>query len=271
MKKYGVAVLVAIFLVFVCSVFIGCNQNDDNAELKFTVNTNGGTEDGSVAIIRKGQAIALPDTQKEGYELSGWFLDEKLTIPFNSETVSSLDFNGKLGGILFAGWKPVYFNIYYVLNGGVNHANNATSYTVEDEIILLAPQREGYTFAGWYDNNLFFGQPITSIPVGSIGERTFYAKWLPYDITYHLNGGINNIANVPTYDGSADIVLHAPTKEGYTFAGWFDNPRRRRDYADTQGSTRNENFTPNGILKSTISYDVRGRKRNTLHILLPTP
>ena len=261
MKKYGVAVLVAIFLVFVCSVFIGCNQNDDNAELKFTVNTNGGTEDGSVAIIRKGQAIALPDTQKEGYELSGWFLDEKLTIPFNSETVSSLDFNGKLGGILFAGWKPVYFNIYYVLNGGVNHANNATSYTVEDEIILLAPQREGYTFAGWYDNNLFFGQPITSIPVGSIGERTFYAKWMPYDITYHLNGGINNIANVPTYDGSADIVLHAPTKEGYTFAGWFDNPAFEGDAITLipQGSTRNREFYAKWNIKNyTISYDVRG-------------
>ena len=73
MKKYGVAVLVAIFLVFVCSVFIGCNQNDDNAELKFTVNTNGGTEDGSVAIIRKGQAIALPDTQKKAMSFRAGF------------------------------------------------------------------------------------------------------------------------------------------------------------------------------------------------------
>lgn len=43
-----------------------------------------------------------------------------------------------------------------------------------------------------------------------------------YNITYVLNGGTNDSANPTTYRAdSATIVLRSPTREGYTFVGWY--------------------------------------------------
>ncbi|HEX7055691.1 MAG TPA: InlB B-repeat-containing protein [Bacilli bacterium] len=83
-----------------------------------------------------------------------------------------------------------------------------------------APTRAGYTFAGWYtDSELTlpfdFDTPITS-------DITLYAKWAinSYTVTFETQGG----SAVPsmTADFSTTIAEPAaPTRAGYTFAGWF--------------------------------------------------
>ena len=40
-------------------------------------------------------------------------------------------------------------------------------------------------------------------------------------ILYELNGGINNPANPDTYEIGVRLTLKAPTRAGYTFAGWY--------------------------------------------------
>ena len=43
---------------------------------------------------------------------------------------------------------------------------------------LPTPVREGYTFAGWYDNKDFEGDALAVLPKAfPAGETTFYAKW----------------------------------------------------------------------------------------------
>lgn len=48
------------------------------------------------------------------------------------------------------------------------------------EIILPSPYKAGFTFDGWYDNETFAGNKITSIAVGAEGDKTLYAKWIEY-------------------------------------------------------------------------------------------
>ncbi len=57
---------------------------------------------------------------------------------------------------------------------------------------------------------------------GSIDDVYLYQKEAAsyYTITYHNMEGAKN-PNPATYDGTKDIVLAAPTREGYTFEGWF--------------------------------------------------
>ena len=43
---------------------------------------------------------------------------------------------------------------------------------------LPTPVREGYTFAGWYNNKAFEGDALTALPEAfPAGKTTFYAKW----------------------------------------------------------------------------------------------
>ena len=54
----------------------------------------------------------------------------------------------------------------YIPGTGLTEENFANTYT-----------KEGFEFAGWYDNPKFEGNPITSIPADSVGDIIVYAKW----------------------------------------------------------------------------------------------
>jgi uncharacterized repeat protein (TIGR02543 family) len=69
------------------------------------------------------------------------------------------------------------YAIYYFLNGGTNSILNPSRYDGKTEITLQAPQKTGFTFNGWFDNESFIGNPITIIEANSTKNKRFYAKW----------------------------------------------------------------------------------------------
>lgn len=115
------------------------------------------------------------------------------------------------------------YQITYHLEGGIlNYL--ITEFSSDDNIELPNPEKNGYRFIGWYDNNQYSGKPITNI-VGSIKKDiTLYAKWeeiIKYQITFDENGG-TNIDDLLLEEGQ-QINLPIPTKEGFKFKGWFLN------------------------------------------------
>ena len=70
----------------------------------------------------------------------------------------------------------VYYNINYELNNGYFVAAAPGSYTGEEDVTLLIPVREGYTFGGWYKDSTYKEQ-ISVIKAGTTGDITVYAKW----------------------------------------------------------------------------------------------
>lgn len=125
--------------------------------------------------------------------------------------------------------KDLTFEINYVLDGGTNSENNPNEYVPEKLPLLLEnPNKSGYKFVGWYDNENFTGESITEISAGTMGDVTLYAKWnaLDYRISYELNGG-TNAENPDGYDVSdLPVSLHAPSRTGYIFKGWYMGENR---------------------------------------------
>ena len=125
--------------------------------------------------------------------------------------------------------KDLAFAINYVLDGGTNSENNPNEYVPEKLPLLLEnPTKSGYKFVGWYDNENFTGEAITEISAGTMGDVTLYAKWnaLDYRISYELNGG-TNAENPDGYDVSdLPVSLHAPSRTGYIFKGWYMGENR---------------------------------------------
>ncbi len=70
------------------------------------------------------------------------------------------------------------YNIEYHLNEGKNASSNPNMYAVYGpEVKLADPKRSGYTFEGWFDNEQMTGSNVKTIPVGSVGNKEFWAKW----------------------------------------------------------------------------------------------
>ena len=148
-----------------------------------------------------------------------WFIDAEFTKEIKKIT------KGSYGDITIYGKLLKYYNLTYVLNGSTK-SNNPARYHVESATFALndpAP-RDGYTFDGWYDNEGLTGEPVTEVPLGSTGDKTFYAKWIPvpYTIAYNIDGEPAELTP-NTYTAASATELATPTRDGYEFDGWYTN------------------------------------------------
>lgn len=87
---------------------------------------------------------------------------------------------------------------------------------------MPTPTRNGYKFKGWYTEKID-GEKITSDTIVKITEdQTLYAQWTAntYAINLNENGGSDVSDVTVTYDQKY-INLPVPTREGFTFVGWY--------------------------------------------------
>ncbi|MBO4714249.1 MAG: InlB B-repeat-containing protein [Fibrobacter sp.] len=148
---------------------------------------------------------------REGYDFGGWYKETNYTTKVTQIA------KGSYGNItLYGKWIKVY-TLSYVLNGG-EKANSRTSYTSETATFALgeATGREGYTFAGWYDNPDFEGAAVTEIPLGSSGDKTFYAKWVPDEPEVVVYGAVqftkyNDGTTLAELDANSFGTIDIPT------------------------------------------------------------
>lgn len=192
-------------------------------------NLDGGTLPSGTAnpTIYTSGTLTLPTPTRDYYTFDGWYQGstKKTTISGITADVT-----------LTAKWTPVEYKITYYPSGGAlpDGIANPTSYTVEsDEITLPTPTRDYYTFSGWYDNEDFTGDPITSIdPTATHANVELYAKW-----------DFLTITEIYTTD---DLIAFSNTvNAGNGYSGKTVTLMNDIDFKPTDGTTNN--FTAIGI------------------------
>ena len=159
----------------------------------------------AITSFVENEEIEIPIPSKKGYRFIGWYQ--------NGECITSIE---NQDYDLVARWKQI-FSIAYQLDGGTLPGNAITSFVEDDLVTLPIPQKEYYTFIGWYQN----GELVTGI---TNQNYQLVAKWeRVYQITYILNGGqfLEDVKYILQNDES--YILPIPINEGYEFVGWFDN------------------------------------------------
>jgi len=228
---------------------------DQNCIIRYYAN---GADSGTVPEDSHSYAVgSIADTlgnsgslEKVGYTFEGWNTSADGT-GITCEEGDSIVVRNDIS--LYANWKkiPTYYSITYILNGGINDSNNPETYTdISETFTLYDPSRTGYTFGGWYSSSKFTGFPISQIPSGTTGHKTFYAKWdaNPYSVIFDGNGataGTMYSQNGFRYDTGKALIPNAYSMFGHHFKEWNTN-------ADGTGVSYADNAVVNNL---TAEYD----------------
>lgn len=172
-------------------------------------------------------------------------------------------------------------SINYIANGGTIAANAPKAFVSGDlPITLPTPTRAGYEFGGWFLSSDFSGAAQTTIPAGTDSNVYVYAKWIKtYNITYHLGGGENAESNPQTFnEKTLPLTLKAPTRDGFTFGGWYQNPACSGNQMTTidAGTEKNVSLWAKwNAIEYSVSYVLNGGTNSDQNVakysILDTP
>lgn len=171
--------------------------------------TNGGTGTIPMQLVPNGGTTTEPTAPtRTGHDFDGWYSDSTFAEDskwiFDTSTVTA-------PVILYAKWTASTYKVTLETNGGTVNNGNVTEYTYGQGATLPANvTREGYAFAGWYEDSKFTGNAVTAIGATETGDKTYYAKWLS------VNASITSVSvsgTTGTINGSQiSVVLPAATE-----------------------------------------------------------
>ncbi len=172
-------------------------------QYSISFNPNGGSIVESITEDY-GTTITQPDDPtREGYTFMGW--DQ--TIP-ETMTAESIE--------LTAIWQINQYTISFDSKDGslvLSVTQDFDTMVTEPE----APNRSGYTFAGWYHDDNFNERYVFDRMPGE--DLTVYALW-QNTIVFESNDG-SFVEAITLLAGEEIAEPEAPTKEGHSFIAWF--------------------------------------------------
>ena len=185
---------------------------------------------------------------KEGYTFIGWYdindkkVNHPITVTKNMTLYSKYEINS---------YKVSYYNegVKYIDDQKINYGENALKPNTN-------PSKIGYTFKYWslkengekYEFSTKITKDITLYAVYEINK---------YTVTY-INEGIEYHKETAEY-GSVVTSIQNPTKEGYTFTGWYtkDNEKVSYPITVTENITLYSKYEINSY---KVSYYNEGKK-----------
>ncbi|WP_346991748.1 N-acetylmuramoyl-L-alanine amidase, partial [Agathobacter rectalis] len=185
----------------------GINEERDASPLRYKVDfvDNGQIVESQNVLCMRG--AKAPEITKTGYVLS-W--DKAYNKIASDTTVNAV-------------WAPVTVKLNFDAAGGniTNTSKNITYGGTYGD--LESPERDGYTFTGWYTAANGGTQITKDTKVEVTSDQTIYAHWTAnsYAVTFNADGGTVTANTKTVTFGNAYGELPTPTRSGYTFAGWW--------------------------------------------------
>jgi len=231
---------------------------------------------------KSGNEITLPTPSKNGgYTFSGWYMagvggafcgksGDKYTVTCNITLV--------------AHWTQ---KISFDAKGGEACAAIIAPYGDKTTNPLPSTSKDNYIFDGWYTADSG-GTKVGNAgdkPVFVDGDMTLYAQWTQqtYTISFNSQGG-GDVSQMSGIAVGGSITLPTPSREGYTFDGWYTLAEGGEKAGDAGGSyTGNGNITLYARWTQifyTVSFSLGGSNTyekldnityGTSITLLPTP
>lgn len=212
------------------------NWKADDQTLRFDV--NGGDEATKPADIISPTDSTVDLTKvkaptRTGYQFSGWYdgadkAGDDLVMPAGGKT-------------LVAKWTPIKYSVQFDGNSGAGTmAAQGFEYDAEQKLSKNTFTKAGYSFTGWSQKKdgevEYTDEKAVNNLTTTDGEKiTLFAIWQAEDqvVKFDVNGGdeATKPADITGKTGEkVDISkVKAPTRSGYTFAGWYVKDKKSED------------------------------------------
>jgi uncharacterized repeat protein (TIGR02543 family) len=165
----------------------------------------------------------INDPYKTGFRFSGWLVDG---VSFNIWT-DKLNFDRDVTFV--AKWVAIDYLVTYKPNGGVikvdgkEYTNSYWNYAYyNQEYAVVTATRDGYSFAGWYYNDVLFTSGLYPYD----HAITVTARWTVNSYNLSLSSNNDNygtLAGSGSYDFDSDVTVIATANSGYVFNGWYSD------------------------------------------------
>ena len=213
----------------------GTTAEENIIEVKGGAITGGNSKDGGGIYVRKGGTLLMRGgnivgcTARQG---GGIYVDDGGRFEMSAGTITGCTAGQEEGktangvfiaaggrftqspGAQITGEVIGADTVTFQSEGGSEVASQIRANTPADQ--PADPTKEGYTFIGWYngESEWNFETPVTA-------DLTLTAKWQinRYTITFDTAGG-SEVPSITQDYGTAITPPAAPTRTGYTFAGW---------------------------------------------------
>ncbi|EMK4690714.1 InlB B-repeat-containing protein [Listeria monocytogenes] len=186
---------------------------NEPVDYNVTFNIDGNTSE--VKTVTEENLIPEPaNPTKQGYTFDGWYDAETGGTKWDF-TTGQMPANDLM---LYAHFSVNSYQVNFDIDGAV--MNEAVVYdTLLNE--PTAPTKQGYTFDGWYDAETGGNKWDFKTMKMPANDVTLYAHFTvsSYQVNFDIDGAVTNEAIV--YDTLLNEPA-TPTKQGYTFDGWYD-------------------------------------------------
>ena len=200
------------------------------------------------------EAFTLNAPTRTGYTFTGW-TGTDLTQPTMTVTIPT----GSHGDRTYtANWEANSYSVSFDMAGG-NSAIPEATYTYDKSVTLPTPQRDAYTFAGWYNGT----QKVSSGTWKTPNNVTLVAKWTPitYRVTYDLGKVPARNTNKTQFTVESNTITLSNLSYDYcTFEGWYsDSDFSNKVTEIPKGSWENITLYAKWDIQTfTIEYDWNG-------------
>jgi len=226
------------------------NNVDTTKKYLITYDTQGGTPVESRYYKWTDSDIAHNiRSTKLGYNLAGFEVNSSYASAVTpTKTVADLIIDENMPGItLYAVWIPKQYTINFDSQGGSEvQPESGTSWNATN-IGRTASSKQWYNFDDWYSQPNGQGLKVTGgVPLSAFiqdvygknndvaggtngNEITLYANWTPKEYTINFDSQGGSAVASRTYKSNEAITLpEEPTREGYTFGGWWTKAANKR-------------------------------------------
>ena len=168
---------------------------------RFTLSfdTNGGTEIAPISKNYGSEIEAVDNPTRTGYDFVRWNPSIPATMPDHNITV-------------VAEWQVHSHSLTFIWGDG-DDERAVINLNYGEAVVAPTPTKTGYTLVDWGEE----------VPETMPDEDIFYyANWQinRHTITFDSNGG-SPVDSITEDYGTAISAPESPTRDGYTFAGWF--------------------------------------------------